>query len=75
MNRPVEGNAGVPMIDFPQLRFELGEDIEMLRDTVRAFAAAEIAPRAAEIDRTNEFPMDLWRRLGDMGLLGITVEE
>src|ERR671924_2292521 len=57
------------------LRFEHGEAIEMLRDTVRNFAAKEIAPRAAEIDRSNEFPPDLWRKLGNLGLLGITVEE
>jgi isovaleryl-CoA dehydrogenase len=74
MDRP-SNLSGVPMIDFPQLRFELGEDIDMLRSTVRAFAAQEITPRAAEIDRTNEFPMDLWRKLGDLGLLGVTVEE
>ena len=47
----------------------------MLRATVEAFAAAEIAPRAAEIDRTNQFPTDLWRKMGDLGILGITVEE
>jgi isovaleryl-CoA dehydrogenase len=47
----------------------------MLRDSVRAFARDEIAPRAAEIDRSNQFPMDLWRKLGDLGVLGITVEE
>ena len=60
---------------LPSLNFGLGEEIDMLRDTVRAFAANEIAPRAAEIDSSNEFPMDLWRKFGDLGLLGITVEE
>ncbi|MGD9953705.1 MAG: acyl-CoA dehydrogenase family protein, partial [Burkholderiales bacterium] len=57
------------------LRFEHGETIEMLRASVRDFAAKEIAPRAAEIDRTNQFPADLWQKLGALGLLGITVEE
>jgi isovaleryl-CoA dehydrogenase len=60
---------------FPSLDFDLGEEIEMLREAVYQFARAEIAPRAAEIDRENLFPADLWRKLGDMGLLGITVEE
>jgi isovaleryl-CoA dehydrogenase len=63
------------MIDFPQLAFDLGETVDMLRRTVREFAAEEIAPRAAEIDRSNEFPNDLWKKFGDLGLLGITVEE
>ena len=63
------------MRSFPALDFHLGETIDMLRETVRQFAAAEIAPRAAEIDRSNQFPPDLWRKLGDLGLLGITVEE
>ena len=58
-----------------QLRFDHGSDIEMLRDSVRAFAEAEIAPRAAEIDRTNMFPRDLWPKLGELGLHGITVAE
>ena len=62
-------------MQFPQLKFDLGEDIDMLRDTVAAFAANEIAPRAAEIDRTNQFPMDLWKKMGDLGILGITVPE
>jgi len=55
--------------------FGLGEDIDQLRDTVRGFAADEIAPRADEIDRTNAFPRDLWPRMGALGLHGITVEE
>ncbi len=60
------------MFDFD---FGLGEDIDLLRDTVRAFAADRIAPRAAAIDHDNEFPRDLWPELGELGLLGITVEE
>ncbi|MDE1566658.1 isovaleryl-CoA dehydrogenase [Aquabacter sediminis] len=55
--------------------FDLGETADMLRDTVRAFADDKIAPRADEIDKTNQFPRDLWPQLGDLGLLGITVEE
>ena len=57
------------------LRFDHGETLAMLRDSVRDFAAKEIAPRAADIDRTNQFPPDLWRKLGSLGLLGVTVEE
>ena len=60
---------------YPSLNFELGETTDMLRDSVRDFAQSEIAPLAAEIDEKNEFPQPLWRKLGDMGLLGITVEE
>ena len=60
---------------FPSLDFALGEEIEMLREAVYQFARAEIAPRAAAIDRDNLFPPDLWPKMGDLGLLGITVEE
>src|SRR5512135_921738 len=63
------------MVSYPVLDFHLGEDIDMLRSTVQQFAADEIAPRAAEIDRANQFPADLWRKMGDLGLLGITVED
>lgn len=57
------------------LDYQLGDDINALRETVKAFADAEIAPRAAELDRTDQFPMDLWQKMGDLGLHGITVPE
>ncbi|MBR2515187.1 MAG: isovaleryl-CoA dehydrogenase [Halomonas sp.] len=60
---------------YSELNFGLDDELNMLREQVNAFAASEIAPRAAEIDRTNEFPNDLWKKFGDMGLLGITVSE
>ena len=60
---------------LPGLDFDLGETADMLRDQVEAFAAAEIAPRAAGIDRDNDFPADLWRKMGALGVLGITVDE
>ncbi len=60
---------------YPTLEFALGDTAEMLRDTVRSFASDKIAPRAAEIDARDEFPADLWPQMGELGLLGITVEE
>ncbi|MBK8452969.1 MAG: isovaleryl-CoA dehydrogenase [Thiofilum sp.] len=63
------------MSHYPTLNFGLGETIDMLRDAVRDFANTEIAPLAAETDRSNEFPNQLWTKLGAMGLLGITVPE
>jgi isovaleryl-CoA dehydrogenase len=63
------------MLEFPALSFNHGETIDLLRSTVQQFAADEIAPRAEAIDRTNTFPHELWRKMGDVGLLGITVEE
>src|SRR6266446_3390056 len=67
--------GAVPAIELPGLRFRLGEEIDMLRASVRGFAANEDAPRAAAIDRSNQFPADLWKKLGALGLLGITAEE
>ncbi|MBU6471416.1 MAG: isovaleryl-CoA dehydrogenase [Alphaproteobacteria bacterium] len=60
---------------YPSLDFDLGETADMLRDSVRSFTSDKIAPRAAEIDRTNTFPRELWPELGALGVLGITVEE
>lgn len=62
-------------MDLPGLNFDLGDAIENLRDAVRKFARAEIAPRAACIEREDTFPADLWRKFGDMGLLGMTIDE
>ncbi len=62
-------------MNLPGLNFQLGEDVDALRDTVYEFAQREIAPRAAAIDKNDQFPMDLWRKMGDLGLLGITVGE
>ena len=62
-------------MNLPGLDFQLGDDINSLRDAVREFAQAEIAPRAAEIDKSDQFPMDLWRKMGELGVLGVTVPE
>ncbi len=60
---------------YPTLNYGLGEDIDQLRDMVYTFSQNEIGPRAGDIDRDNTFPMDLWKKLGDLGLLGMTVAE
>ncbi|MBP6813853.1 MAG: isovaleryl-CoA dehydrogenase [Burkholderiaceae bacterium] len=62
-------------MNIPGLQFDLGEDIAMLRETLQQFTAAEITPHAGEIDRSDQFPMALWRKLGDLGVLGMTVPE
>src|SRR5262245_21578670 len=60
---------------MPDFDFGLGENADMLRDSVRAFSETEIAPRAADIDKQNDFPADLWKKMGALGILGVTVEE
>jgi isovaleryl-CoA dehydrogenase len=62
-------------MNLPGLNFQLGEDIDALRDAVREFAQAEIAPLAHDTDKNDQFPMHLWRKMGELGVLGITVEE
>lgn len=62
-------------MQLPGIQFDLGEDIDALRDAVRAFAQGQIAPRAAQIDQSDQFPMDLWAKLGELGVHGLTVPE
>ena len=62
-------------MDLPGLNFELGEDIEMLRHAVQDFAKHEIAPLAAQTDRDDQFQMHLWQKMGELGLMGMTVSE
>ena len=62
-------------LDLPGLFFDHGEDIAAWRDAIQQFAQAEIAPRAAEIEHSDQFPMDLWQKMGDLGVLGISVDE
>jgi isovaleryl-CoA dehydrogenase len=71
----MQGDAAMIPNDFPTLNFDLGETADQLRASVRGFTADEIAPIAADIDRSNEFPRQLWPKLGALGLHGITVEE
>ncbi len=61
--------------DYPSLNFDLGDTVDMIRDSVRGFTSDKIAPRAAEIDEINEFPNELWPQLGELGVLGITADE
>jgi isovaleryl-CoA dehydrogenase len=63
------------MLNLPGMQFDLGDDIAMLRDTLQQFTSKEITPRAGQIDKTDQFPMDLWRKMGELGILGITVSE
>jgi isovaleryl-CoA dehydrogenase len=62
-------------MNLPGLNFNLGEDLDMLRSAIADFAQAEIAPRAAQADRDDQFPMDLWRKFGELGVLGMTASE
>src|SRR5271157_1208197 len=75
MRRPGQEPRRRSLPVIPSLDFHFSEEVEMLRDNLRAFANAEIAPRAAQIDRDNLFPVDLWKKFGDLGLLGMTVSE
>ncbi len=68
-------SLGMSSNQYPSLDFDLGETADMIRDAVRSFASDEIAPRAADIDRSDVFPADLWEKMGELGLLGITVPE
>ena len=61
--------------EYPSLDFDLGDTADMLRDSVRSFAEDEIVPRAAHVDEANDFPADLWCKMGDLGVLGLPVEE
>jgi isovaleryl-CoA dehydrogenase len=63
------------MTDIPGMQFDLGEDVAMLRTSLQHFVSQEITPRASAIDKTDQFPMDLWRKMGDLGVLGMTVSE
>src|SRR5215469_2638834 len=72
---PAPARGDTEMSNVPGLQFPLGEEVEMLRDSIANFAAKEIAPRAGEIDRTDQFPMDLWRKFGHLGVLGMTGTE
>src|ERR1700748_1843589 len=67
--------GNIRMASLPGLNFDLGENADMLRASVEAFAVEEIAPRAATIDRDNAFPMDLWPKMGALGVLGVTAAE
>ncbi|MBN9425740.1 MAG: isovaleryl-CoA dehydrogenase [Burkholderiales bacterium] len=62
-------------MNIPGLQFDLGEDVAMLRESLQQFTAKEITPRAADVDRNDQFPMDLWRKFGELGVLGMTVSE
>ena len=62
-------------MNYSSLNFALGETIDMLREQVQAFVAAELAPRAEAIDQDNLFPADMWKKFGEMGLLGVTIPE
>src|SRR5690606_7378157 len=68
-------SSGDLVMNIPSLSFGLGEEVDALREAVRSFCAAEIAPRAASVDRDNAFPADLWPKLGTLGVHGITVSE
>ena len=65
----------MPASELPGLDFDLGETVDALREAIADFAAREIAPRAAAVDADNLFPHDLWKKLGDLGLHGMTVKE